>query len=64
MNDGKVKPEYKVVANVHQGDFVDEVNDLMEEGWMPLGSIQVSVRDTGLRMQNDYLVYTQAMIRE
>lgn len=63
--------EYKIIEGGSPHDITKRVNDLIKEGWTPVGSHQVVVR----REQNRYsgqqhmdtlnsLEYTQTMVKE
>ncbi len=50
------KPEYTVIKKNDLTDLIEEVNEMIGKGWLPLGGLATS--DDG-----DHLHFYQAMVR-
>ena len=59
--------QYKILESFHSVNLTIEVNDLIKEGWEPLGSVQVvtsGVQKENARYDNYNQVYVQSMIKK
>jgi hypothetical protein len=62
--------EYKVIVSHSAHDLTQKVNEMIQEGWVPIGSHQVQIRHVQNRFRgnehvdslND-LEYTQTLIK-
>lgn len=55
--------EYTVVRNIDLGDFIKQVNDLINEGWEPIGGVVVvHPASGGFDVLYQSMVHTQVRV--
>jgi hypothetical protein len=55
--------EYRILTNNHTDILEREVNDLIKEGWRPLGGVSVAYKHEHAHNLVSHLVYLQSMVK-
>ncbi len=56
--------QYKIVLNSHADILEREVNELIAQGWQPLGGVGMAYKHEHSHNVVSHLMYAQAMVKE
>lgn len=54
--------QYDILKYYSADDLIEIVNDMIAEGWQPIGGIAIAVLGSG--EEQEIVIYSQAMIRK